>query len=258
MYPQAVGARGTESAGCKDGTVDDRLPDGILRVRAHNASPMTLDGTNTYVAAGWVVDPGPDDERHLKAVLAAADGAIEGVVLTHSHFDHAEGAERLAAMAGGVPVRHPGTGDDAGPFEAIPTPGHSVDSVCLIHGSLCFSGDTVLGEGSVFIPGDGGGMAAYLEALERLAGLRLVAILPGHGPVVWDPQERIRHYIEHRLERERKVLAAIDAGARSEDEILARAWDDAPIDTVPMLRMAAAATLDAHLDKLRAEGRLPR
>jgi glyoxylase-like metal-dependent hydrolase (beta-lactamase superfamily II) len=218
---------------------------------------MTLGGTNTYVAAGWVVDPGPDDEGHLAAVLAAAGGAIDGIVLTHAHQDHAEGAERLAAMAGGVAIRHPGAGDEPGPFEALPSPGHSVDSVCLVHGRLCFSGDTVLGEGSVFVPGDGGGLVGYLAALERLAAIELDAILPGHGPVVWDPAERIAHYIAHRLERERKVLAAIEAGAATNEEILERAWDDAPIDTVPMLRLAAAATLDAHLDKLRAEGRLP-
>jgi glyoxylase-like metal-dependent hydrolase (beta-lactamase superfamily II) len=218
---------------------------------------MTLDGTNTYVAAGWVVDPGPGDEAHLRAVLDAAGGAPAGIVLTHDHFDHSEGAERLASMAGGVPVRHPGAGDDAGPFEVVPSPGHSTDSVCLIHERVCFTGDTVLGEGSVFIPGDGGGLAGYLAALERLLELDFDVICPGHGPVVWDPRERIAHYIEHRLEREQKVLDAIAAGARSSDEILTRAWDDAPIDTVPMLRVAAAATLDAHLDKLRAEGRLP-
>lgn len=234
----------------------DRLPDGVARVRAANPSPLTLDGTNTYVAAGWVVDPGPDDERHLVAVLAAAGGRIDGIVLTHLHSDHAEGAGRLSAMAGGVPVRHPGGGDDPGPFEAVPSPGHSPDSVCLVHERLCFTGDTVLGEGSVFIPADGGGLAGYLAALERLRRLELDAILPGHGPVVWDPAERLAYYIEHRLERERKVLAALEAGARSTDEILDSAWDDAPIDTVPMLRAAAAATLEAHLDKLRAEGRL--
>ena len=223
---------------------------------ADNPSPMTLDGTNSYVAAGWVIDPGPDDEAHLRAVLDAA-GAIEGIVLTHDHFDHAAGATRLAAMAGGLSVSHPGAGDRAGPFQVVPSPGHSRDSVCLIHERICFSGDTVLGEGSVFVPADGGGLSGYLAALERLRELELDAICPGHGPIVWDPRERISRYIEHRLERERKVLAAIEAGARSDDEILDRAWDDTPIATVPVLRAAAATTLQAHLDKLREEGRLP-
>jgi glyoxylase-like metal-dependent hydrolase (beta-lactamase superfamily II) len=226
-------------------------------VRAANPSPLTLDGTNTYVVAGWVVDPGPDDEAHLAAVLDAAGGAPTGIVLTHGHFDHAAGAGRLAAMAGGIPIRHPGAGDDAGPFEVVPSPGHSPDSVCLIHERVCFTGDTVLGEGSVFVPGDGGGLTGYLAALERLLELELDVICPGHGPVVWAPRERIAHYIAHRLERERKVLEAIEAGARTNDEILERAWDDAPIDTVPLLRAAAAATLEAHLEKLRADGRLP-
>jgi glyoxylase-like metal-dependent hydrolase (beta-lactamase superfamily II) len=217
---------------------------------------MTLEGTNTYVVARWVIDPGPDDEGHLRAVLDAANCELAGIVLTHGHFDHAAGAERLAGMAGGIPVRHPGVGDDAGPFEVIPSPGHSTDSVCLIHERVCFTGDTVLGEGSVFVPGDGGGLAGYLAALERLLEVDMDAICPGHGPVVWDPRERVAHYIQHRLEREQKVVEAIRSGAQSKEEILERAWDDAPIDSVPMLRVAAAATLDAHLDKLRAEGRL--
>ena len=233
------------------------MPDGVLRVRADNPSPMTLDGTNTYVVAGWVVDPGPDDQAHLTAVLEAAQGRIEGIVLTHDHFDHAEGVERLAAMAGGVPVRHPGAGDDAGPFEVVPSPGHSPDSVCLLHGRICFTGDTVLGAGSVFVPAGGGGLDVYLAALARLRDLDIEVICPGHGPVVWEPRKRVSDYIAHRLEREQKVLAALKAGARTSDEILERAWDDAPIDTVPMLRAAAAATLEAHLEKLRAEGRLP-
>ena len=235
----------------------ERIPEGVVRVRADNPSPMTLDGTNTYVVGGWVIDPGPDDELHLTAVLEAAGGSLDGIVLTHDHFDHAQGAPRLAAMGGGVEVLHPGAGDDTGPFEVVRSPGHSPDSVCLLHGRVCFSGDTILGAGSVFVPAGGGGLDAYLEALNRLRQLELDAICPGHGPIVWEPHERIVEYIEHRLERERKVLAAIEAGARTKDEILERAWDDAPIDTVPVLRTAAAATLDAHLEKLYAEGRLP-
>ena len=233
----------------------ERVPDGVVRVRADNPSPLTLDGTNTYVAAGWVVDPGPDDDAHLRAVLDAAGGAIEGIVLTHMHLDHSAGAATLARMVGGVPVLHPGGGDGAGPFDVVPSPGHSPDSVCLVLERVCFTGDTVLGEGSVFIPGDGGGLAGYLAALERLRQMDLEAICPGHGPVVWDPADRVAHYIDHRLDRERRVLEALDAGARTDDEILDAAWSDAPLD-LPMIRAAAAATLQAHLDKLRDEGRL--
>src|SRR3954454_1134682 len=236
-YPQPASIRRVE-----------RLPAGVMRVRAPNPSPMTLDGTNTYVVAGWIVDPGPEDDTHLRAVLDAAGGAAAGIVLTHDHYDHSAGARRLAQMAGVIPIRHPGAGDDARPFEVIPSPGHSPDSVCLLHERICFSGDNVLGEGSVFVPGDGGGLAGYLAALEHLLTLDLDVICPGHGPIVWDAKDRIRHYIDHRLERERKVLAAIHAGATTDDEILDRAWDDTPIGTVPLLRAAAAATLAAHLD----------
>ena len=129
--------------------------------------------------------------------------------------------------------------------------------MCLVHARICFSGDTLLGEGSVFVPSGGGGLAGYLAALEQLRRLELEVICPGHGPIVWEPRERITQYIEHRLEREQKVLDAIAAGATTDDEILERAWDDAPIDTVPVLRVAASATLQAHLEKLREEGRLP-
>ena len=78
----------------------DRLPDGVVRVRADNPSPLTLDGTNTYVVEGWVVDPGPADERHLERVVAAAGGTVEGILLTHAHGDHSDGAEPLAALTG--------------------------------------------------------------------------------------------------------------------------------------------------------------
>ena len=80
------------------------MPEGVVRVRASNPSPLTLDGTNTYIAGGWVIDPGPDDPAHLDAV--AAYGPFEGIVLTHSHHDHAEGAPALAARTGGEVVRH--------------------------------------------------------------------------------------------------------------------------------------------------------
>lgn len=228
------------------------MPDGVVRVRAANASPLTLDGTNTYVAGGWVIDPGPADPEHLDAVLA--HGPFEGIVLTHSHPDHAEGAPALAARSGLDVVQPEGDGR-IGPFEAIATPGHSPDHVALLFGRVLFAGDIVLGEGSVFVGGEEGSMAAYLDSLRRLLSLDLDAILPGHGPVVWEPRAKLEEYLAHRLERERLVIEALEAGAASRDDLLDRAWSDVDFDAAPYLRFAAGLTLDAHLDKLSAEGR---
>jgi glyoxylase-like metal-dependent hydrolase (beta-lactamase superfamily II) len=205
------------------------------------------------VAARWVVDPGPDDPAHLDAVLAV--GPVEGIVLTHSHPDHAEGAPALAERAG-VEVVRPSGGDRVGPFDVIATPGHSPDHVSLLFGRVLFSGDTVLGAGSVFVGGGEGSMAAYLDSLRRLLELDLEAICPGHGPVVWEPRAKLEEYLEHRLERERLVVEALEAGASTRDEVLDSAWSDVDFDAVPYLRMAAGLTLDSHLDKLSAEGRL--
>jgi glyoxylase-like metal-dependent hydrolase (beta-lactamase superfamily II) len=225
----------------------DRDPAGVVRVRAGNPSPLTLDGTNTYVVGHWVVDPGPADPAHLSAVRAAA-GDVEGVVLTHEHGDHSESAGSF-----GVQVHTPGEGEEAGPFRALATPGHSADSVCLLMGRVCFTGDTVLGTGSVFISPGEGSLGAYLESLRRLRELDLEALCPGHGPYVWDPRAKLDEYIDHRLERERVLVAALDAGLRSPGELLDAAWADAPAH----LRPAAGLSLQAHLEKLEGEGRLP-
>jgi glyoxylase-like metal-dependent hydrolase (beta-lactamase superfamily II) len=226
-------------------------------VRADNPSPYTLDGTNTYIVDGWVVDPGPADEDHIVHVIDAAGGTLAGIVLTHDHPDHAEGAPLLAERAGGVPVERPRGGDRVGPFEAIATPGHARDHVTLLWRRVGFAGDTVLGAGSVFVAPGGGAMAAYLDSLRRLRELDLETIAPGHGPFIWEPRAKLDEYIEHRLERERKVLDALDGGARTRDELLDIAWSDVPFDQAPVLRIAAGVTLDAHLEKLRDEGRLP-
>jgi glyoxylase-like metal-dependent hydrolase (beta-lactamase superfamily II) len=225
-----------------------RAPEGVFRVRAPNPSPLTLDGTNTYVIEGWVVDPGPDDAGHLDAVRAAAPDGLAGVVLTHAHPDHAEGAERL-----GVPVTLPRDGEQVGPLRALATPGHSPDSVCLLAGRTCFTGDTVLGSGSVFIAPGEGSLSAYLRSLERLRELDLEVLCPGHGPYVWDPAAKLDEYIAHRLERERDLLDALAAGLRTRDELLDSAWSDVP----PQLRDFAALSLASHLEKLLEEGRLP-
>jgi glyoxylase-like metal-dependent hydrolase (beta-lactamase superfamily II) len=226
----------------------DRDPPGVARVRAPNPSALTLDGTNTYVVGRWVVDPGPLEEGHLEAVRRAAAKGIEGVVLTHAHADHAEGAGEL-----GAPVTLPGDGETVGPFRALATPGHSADSVCLVAGPVCFTGDTVLGSGSVFIAPGEGSLSGYLDSLRRLRELPLEVLCPGHGPYVWDPAAKLDEYLEHRLERERRLLEALAAGLRTRDELLDSAWSEAPAE----LRDFAALSLASHLEKLAEEGRLP-
>jgi glyoxylase-like metal-dependent hydrolase (beta-lactamase superfamily II) len=226
----------------------EREPTGVVRVRARNPSPLTLDGTNSYVVGRWVVDPGPADPRHLEAIRRTATDGIEGVVVTHSHADHAEGADAL-----GAPVTLPGDGQQPGPFRALATPGHSPDSVCLLLDGICFTGDTVLGAGSVFIGPGEGSLSRYLDSLRRLRALELEVLCPGHGPYVWDPHAKLDEYLAHRLDREQRLLEALAAGRRKRDELLDAAWSDVP----PELRPAAALTLEAHLEKLREEGRLP-
>ncbi len=134
----------------------------------------------------------------------------------------------------------------------MPTPGHAPDHVVFTFGDVVFCGDLVLGEGSTFVPPDGGSLIAYLESLERLRDLDASLLCPGHGPWITDPRAKVTEYIEHKLDRERKLLAALDAGERSKEKLLDAAWDDVP----PELRGAAAIVMEAHLQKLDAEGRL--
>ena len=236
-----------------------RLADhGIALVRAPNAGPLTLSGTNTWVVGrdgAWVVDPGPAIDAHLDAVAAevAARGGAAGIALTHDHADHAEGLAgllaRLSRQVAVVSARAGAAdGDTAGPMRVVALPGHSDDHLAFVAGRAVFSGDAVLGEGSVFVSGD---LAEYLAGLRRLRELELAVLCPGHGPPVWDVRTKLDGYLEHRRERERRLLAALNRGLRSEDELLDAAWDDAPA----ALRPFAAASLRAHLEKLRAEGR---
>lgn len=238
----------------------------IARVLAPNPGPLTLEGTNTWVlgsSPAWVVDPGPANEQHLARVHETIDarGGLGGVALTHGHADHSEAAAELAARYG-APLAAGGDGADVrlaegdrfGPFEAVLTPGHAPDHLALVANDACFSGDAVLGHGSVFITPYDGSLLGYLAALERLgARSDFTVICPGHGPAVPDGHAKLREYGEHRLERERALVGALDAGLRSSGELLDAAWADVPAT----LRVAAAVTLAAHLDKLDEEGRLP-
>ena len=215
---------------------------------------MTLEGTNTYIYGSGpcaVIDPGPDDGGHLDAIRAAAaerDG-IGLVLLTHSHGDHADGAGRL-----GVEVVLPGDGEEHAGLRAVATPGHAPDHVCLMTADgVCFSGDLVLGTGSTFVPPDGGSLAAYMDSLRRMQAEPIELIAPGHGPWITDPVAKLAEYVEHREMRELRLLAALEGGERSRDALLDEAWSDVPAE----MREAAAMVMDAHLDKLKAEGRLP-
>lgn len=235
-------------------------------VRANNPGPFTLGGTNTWLVGRdpcWIVDPGPALPDHVDAVLAAATrrGGIGGVVVTHAHADHAAAVAPLverahppvvaaARLEGAQAVRD---GDTVGPFSVVETPGHAPDHLVFIAGRVCFKGDAVLGEGSVFLMPDPGALRGYLAALARLREAGLDAICPGHGPVVEDPRAKLDEYVAHRLDRERRLLEALAGGGRTADELLDRAWSEVPA----VLRPAAAVTLAAHLDKLAEEGRLP-
>ena len=126
-------------------------------------------------------------------------------------------------------------------------------SLCLLAGGTCFAGDLVMGQGSVFIMPGEGSLSAYLDSLRRLRALDPEVLCPGHGPYIWDPAAKLDEYIAHRLERERLLLEALDAGARDDDDLLDRAC----ADVGPELRPVAALSLHAHLDKLLEEGRLP-
>lgn len=222
-------------------------------MRADNPGPLSLDGTNTWVVGRdpcWVVDPGPALPAHLEAVAAEVDarGGVGGIVATHDHSDHVEGLPVLRERLGGPPVAYAG---ELGPLRALATPGHSPDSVTwLLDGRVAFTGDAVLGHGSVFVASD---LAGYLDALRALRAKPLELICPGHGPPVTDPAAKLDEYLAHRMDRERRLVDALEQGRRTVDELLDAAWSDAPA----ALRPAAAVTLAAHLGKLKAEGRLP-
>ncbi len=219
------------------------------RLVAPNPGPMTLEGTNTYLVDRdpcWVIDPGPDDAGHIARVRAAAEarGGIAGVLLTHAHADHSAGLGSLDAPVAVDP-----------PFQSIPTPGHAPDHLCFVRERTCLCGDLILGRGSSIVPPaeHGGSLADYLDSLDRLAGLDLELLLPGHGDPIADPAAKISEYAAHRRERERLLVGALGAGERDRERLLDAGWSDVPA----AMRPAAHAAMQAHLEKLGDEGRLP-
>lgn len=238
----------------------------ILRLRAENPGPFTLSGTNTWIVGdhpAYVVDPGPALQAHLARMLEAIDarGGLGGIALTHDHTDHAEcvGLLRehrpapLAAARGGADVMLR-DGTRFGPLRAVPTPGHARDHFALRTDRACFTGDAVLGEGSVFVDAYPGALSGYMNGLARLATLEVDVMCPGHGPPIWEPECKVEEYIAHRYDREHRVILALGSGKRTIAQLLDDAWSDVP----PEMRPAAVVMLAAHLDKLDEEGLLPR
>jgi glyoxylase-like metal-dependent hydrolase (beta-lactamase superfamily II) len=244
------------------------LPAWCTLVRADNPSPMTLEGTNTYVlrAGGApgavVVDPGPLDEGHLAAV--AALGPVQLIVLTHGHPDHAEGAHLFQEMTGApmaaveprlvvdiAALRGGETFTDVGglTLRVVPTPGHTSDSVSFVvedDEPALLTGDTILGRGSTVVAHPDGVLAPYLDSLARLRDLGPMLLLPGHGPVRPDASALATDYLAHREQRLEQVRAAVAAGDRSAREVVRRVY----VDVDPSLWPAAELSVLAQLDYL--------
>jgi len=235
---------------------------------ARNPSPMTLDGTNTWLlrAPGsgscLVVDPGPDDPGHLHAVAEAA-GEVTGILLTHGHLDHSAGAAALRALTR-APVRAldpaqrlGGEGLGEGDVVAaagvevlvLATPGHTADSLCFAVGDAVLTGDTVLGRGTTVVAHPDGRLADYLDSLRRLQELGTRAVLPGHGPELPDLAAVTSAYLAHREERLEQVRAALDQLGPD-----AAAMDVVRVvyaDVDPVLWPAAELSVRAQLEYLR-------
>ncbi|WP_168583201.1 MBL fold metallo-hydrolase [Gephyromycinifex aptenodytis] len=235
-------------------------------VLAPNPSPMTLEGTNTWIigapdAPGCVViDPGPDHPQHLRAILdEVGQRRIEAVLLTHRHPDHREGAPRLAEIAG-VPVRAHGPGADelqdgdvlemaGAEIAVLATPGHTSDSLCflLADEEVLITGDTILGWGTTMVAWPDGRLGAYLSSLDQISALtgtgRITRLLPAHGAVLRDAHASVRYYLEHRSERLEQVRLALRDGAQDAQSVVETVYADVPRELWPAATMSVQAQL---------------
>jgi glyoxylase-like metal-dependent hydrolase (beta-lactamase superfamily II) len=250
----------------------------VTRVLAPNPSGMTLDGTNTYLVGEpgsgevVIVDPGPDDARHLEAVeeaLRGRDARCVAVVVTHHHGDHAAAAEPWGIRFGATVAASDRT--VAGPhgrllepgerlrlagvvLDVVPTPGHTADHLAFrLPSGAVLVGDHVLGRGTSVVTHPEGDVVAYLESLRRVHALGPSALYCGHGPeLTEDPTAVLDFYLAHRAWREEQLLAALADGAATVDELVAVVYAAVPQALWP----AAAQSTRATLAKLTAEGRV--
>jgi glyoxylase-like metal-dependent hydrolase (beta-lactamase superfamily II) len=237
----------------------------IETVRAPNPGPFTLDGTNSYVIEeAVIIDPGPDLESHLAALVSAAP-FLDAIFVTHRHADHAGAVAELKARTGALvfgpdvigEIDHPLRDGESftigsSTMEAIATPGHTAEHFCFLTstGDL-FTGDMVLGEGTTAVFPPDGRMEDYLDSLRKLADRKPAALYPGHGPVRLDAVAWIEHYLEHRAMRDRQILEALKTPSTLA-ELRVRVYPDLGAG----LQLAAEAQLTAHLIRLIEHGRV--
>ena len=263
-----------------------RLSPLVRRLIAPNPSPFTFNGTCTYIVgqgAVAILDPGPDNEEHAQAILAAVEGErAEAIIVTHTHRDHSPLAKRLSLATGApivgaapfAPKDVAGGGlDDAHDreyapdrilhdgerlalsgftVEAVATPGHCANHLCfaLIDENVLFSGDHVMTWSTSVVAPPDGSMAAYMASLEKLRGRQERLYWPGHGGPVTEPQRYLRALIHHRRQREAAILAALEDGAETIPELVGKVY----VGLSPHLTRAAGLSTLAHLEDLRERG----
>ncbi|MFB6108819.1 MAG: MBL fold metallo-hydrolase [Haloplanus sp.] len=225
--------------------------------------------TNAYLLGdpALLVDPGG---RTAALDAAVADRSVAHVAVTHAHPDHVGGVAhyaretgatvwarrgreaRFESAAGVAPNRAFGEGDAVGPATVIETPGHAPDHVAFAVGDRVLCGDLAVATGSVAVAAPEGDLRAYLASLRRLRVRDPGRLLPGHGPEIADPQATLDRLLAHRRDRERRILAAVEAGARTVDDALDAAYEK----DLGGVRALARATVVAHVEKLAVEGRV--
>ncbi len=244
----------------------------VRRIVAPNAGHMTGPGTSSYLVGIdeiAVIDPGPDDAGHLDAIAGCGGDRIRWILCTHTHPDHAPGAQGLKERTGapilayssrdGLKVDGRLRDDDRIEgtefrLRVLHTPGHASNHLCYLleEERMLFSGDHIMQGSTVVIRPPDGDMATYLDSLAKVRLPRLKSIAPGHGHVMDSPHQVIDDLIAHRLDREAQVLAYVSsAGTARIDDIVA----DLYADLVAELRPMARHSVHAHLIKLAAEGK---